>query len=328
MYEIHHELKEKISNLNNLLSTKYEGVLSLNRDLFRDFIKKHIGSITLMTKLENKHLAIYESKGGIVGVDGSNNKMGGAYPHFVEIFQGLAKSTLHTNEPIFKADIYTPLYSDQEKNILQEDEKIIEERKNKMLATIEVEVALESIKTNKPYAILMDGSLIRYHIYCYDLWMKLREECEENNVLLVGVIEDIKTSVIGDKLGEIDPRMDIDAYDRELLFGKLDYGEMIVIKDDINKKEKTGYASVFMRTSLAPTVIGIDIIDSQREYLEEMSRLVFTLTPENSRGIPLWLDLVDQEVKISDAIMKGLLERYLDRDIYERFFIAERSKRN
>lgn len=328
MYEIQEQLKNKISGLNDLLSLKYEGVLSLDRSFFRGFIENNIGSIISMEKLENKHLAMYEAKGGIVGVDGSNNKIGGAYPHFIEMFQGLAKSTLQNNKPIFKADIYTPLYSDREKNILEEDEKIIEEKRNKLLATIEVEVALESIKINKPYAILMDGSLIRYYIYCYDLWIKLREECENNNVLLVGVIEDIKTSIIGDKLGEVDPKMNIDAYDRELLFGKLDYGEMIVINDDVNNKKDSGYASVFMRTSLSPSVIGMDILDSQRKSLEEMSRLVFTLTPENSRGIPLWLDLVDKEVKISDAMMKGLMEKYLDRDVYERFFIAERSKRS
>ena len=82
-----------------------------------------------------------------------------------------------------------------------------------------------------------------------------------------------------------------------------------------------------MRSSQSPTVIGMDIIDSQKPYLEEMSRLIFTLTPENSRGVPLWLDLVDKEVQISDAIMKNLLERYLDRDIYERFFVSERARR-
>lgn len=328
MYTIHQELKEKIFGLNNVLSNKYEAILSLDRKTMRNFIKDYIGDIIQMKKLSNKHLAIYETKGGIVGVDGSTNKMGGAYPHFIEFFQGLAKSTLHKNEPIFKAEINTPLSSsNRKKNILEKDEKIIDEKRNIMLATIEVEVALESIEKFKPYAILMDGSLIRYSIYCNSLWMQLREECEKQGILLVGVIEDIKTSVIGDKLGKIDPSMDIESYDRELLFGQLDYGEMIVIKDRVNKKKEEGYSSIFMRTSLAPTVIGVDIIDSQSEYLEEMGRLVFTLTPENSRGIPLWLDLVDQEVKISDAIMKGLMEEYLDRDIYERFFIAERSKR-
>ncbi len=75
-------------------------------------------------------------------------------------------------------------------------------------------------------------------------------------------------------------------------------------------------------------VIGIDIIESQSQKLEEMARLVLTLTPENSRGVPLWLDIVDKEVKISDDMMKALMERYLERGIYERYFVSERDKRS
>lgn len=328
IYTIHNELKEKISNLNNLIQDRYNEVLSLDRNVFRNFIREHIGPIESIKKLPNNQLALYEAKGGIVGVDGSTNRMGGAFPHFVDVFQGLAKSTIIKDKPIFKADLYTPLFSDKDKNVLEEDKKEMADKRNQLLASIEVEVALEAVRKYKPYVMLMDGSLIRYNISSYDLWMNLREECEKEGILLVGVIKDIKTSIIGGKLGEIYPRMDIDSYDRELLFGQLDYGEMIVIKDEVNKKNVEGYSSIFMRSSLAPTVIGMDIIDSQKEYLEEMGRLVFTLTPENSRGVPLWLDIVDKEVQVSDAIMKGLMERYMDRDLYERFFVSERAKRN
>lgn len=294
----------------------------------RNFIANNIGNIIKMKKLDNDHLKICESKGGIVGVDGSVNKLGGSEPHFVEVFQGLAKSTCIDDEPIFKADIYTPLIDDEKDEVFGEEKKDDKEERNRLLANIEVEVALESAKEHKPYAILMDGSLIRYYIYSYELWIKLREECEKNNILLVGVIEDIKTSIIGDKLGELKREVKVKAYDRELLFGLLEYGEMVAIDDDVNSKHQSGYSSVFMRSSISPSVIGMDIIDTQKEYLEEMARLVFTLTPENSRGIPLWLDMVDKEVKISDALMKGLIERYMDKDIYERFFVSERSKRD
>lgn len=328
MYKVQKDLKEKITSLNELLGNKYKTILSLDRDDMRSFIEENIGEIKKIEKLAREDLAIYETKGGIVGVDGSTNKIGGAYPHFVEFFQALAKSTIYKNEPIFISDINTPLSSmNGKRNILEKDEKEIEEKRNILLATVEVQVAIASIEKFEPYAILMDGSLIRYSIYCNDLWIQLREECEKKGVFLVGVIEDIKTSVIGDKLGKVNPEMDIEAYDRELLFGQLDYGEMILIKDKVNKKKEEGYSSIFMRTSLTPTVIGMDIIDSQSEYIEEMGRLILTLTPENSRGIPLWLDIVDQEVKLSDKMMKALVEEYLDRDIYERFFIAERSKR-
>ena len=76
---------------------------------------------------------------------------------------------------------------------------------------------------------------------------------------------------------------------------------------------------------LSPAVIGMDIIDNKNLF-RRMSRLIFTLTQKTAGGA-LWLDLVDKEVQISDAIMKNLLERYLDRDIYERFFISERARR-
>ncbi|HLS53156.1 MAG TPA: DNA double-strand break repair nuclease NurA [Tissierellaceae bacterium] len=328
MYSLSDKLKERVTDLNQVLKTKYDQVLNLNKSNLRRFIKENIGTIKSMEKLDNKHLALYEAKGGIVGVDGSNNRIGGAYPHFVEAYQGLAKSTLHKNEPLILADIYSPLNPEQEENPLEDDENIVEETRNIKLATIEVEVALASIERFRPYAIMMDGGLIRYNIYAYDRWMELRNKCEDEGILLIGVIKDIKTSIIGDKMRELNPNMEEYFYDKELLFGQLSYGELILIDDQVNKKSPEGYASAFLRSSLAPNVIGMDILDSQKQHMEEMARLVFTLTPENSRGVPLWLDMIDKEVKISDEIMKALMERYMDRGIYERFFVSERDRRN
>lgn len=328
IYSLSDKLKEKVSDLSGLLTEKYKDILNLERKELRNFIQDQVGEIKTMDKLDKDQLSLYESKGGIVGVDGSNNKIGGAYPHFVEAYQALAKSTCHKDRPLVLADIYSPLYPETEEGPLEEGERIIEEKRNISLATIEVEAALEAVKEFKPYAILMDGGLIRYNIYAYDKWMDLRKACEENGIILVGVIKDIKTSIIGDRMREISPDLKNSFYDREILFGQLNYGEMIHIRDEVNKKVPEGYSSAFMKTSLAPTPIGMDIIDSQKDYMEEMARLVFTLTPENSRGVPLWLDMVDKEVKISDEIMKALLERYMDRGLYERFFISERDKRS
>ncbi len=326
MYNLNGELKTKISQINQLLSLKYKNVFSKDRQKIRDFIEKNVGQIKKMEKLDQEKLhQIYEN-GGIVGVDGSNNRIGGAYPHYIELFQGLAKSTAKKDEPIYKTHIYTPLVSEERENLLEEGDRIIEEKKDKMLANIELEAALESISL-KPHAIIMDGGLIRYNIYADDKWQDLRGICEDKDITLFGVIKDIKTSIIGDKLREADANIKELLYDRELLFGVLDYGEMILIRDDANRKEPQGYASVFLRSSLQPSVVGMDIIDSQRDRLEDMANLVFTLTPENSRGVPLWLDIVDKEVKITDNIMRGLFETYMDRGIYERFFVSERAKR-
>lgn len=328
MYNISDGLKDKVQNLNHLLIEKYSEILSLNRLDLRRFISENIGTIKSMKKLDKELLKEYEELGGIVGVDGSNNKIGGAYPHFVEVYQALAKSTKIKEHPLFLTDLYSPLYTEEIENPLENSERIIEEKRNIKLSTLEVEVAIESIKSYKPYAILMDGGLIRYNIYAYDKWLELRSICEEEGIILVGVIKDIKTSIIGDTMRERDASIEQVFYDRELLFGQLDFGEMIIIHDEVNKKGNQGYSSVFLRSSLQPSVVGMDIIDSQRNYLEEMANLVFTLTPENSRGVPLWLDIVDKEVKISDDIMRALMERYLDRDVYERFFVSERDKRS
>lgn len=327
MYNINNELKTKISEINKLLSQKYQRILQKDRQEIRDFIEKNVGKIKRMEKLDQDKLRDFHEKGGLVGVDGSNNRIGGSYPHYIELFQGLAKSTARKDKPIFKTDIYTPLISDREANLLEEGDKIMEEKKDKRLAKIEIEAALESISL-KPHGIMMDGGLIRYNIYAGDRWQDLREMCEEKDITLFGVIKDIKTSIIGERLMEVDSNLKEIIYDREFLFGILDYGEMILIRDDANRKEPQGYASVFLRSSLQPSVIGMDIIDSQRSRLEDMANLVFTLTPENSRGVPLWLDIVDKEVKISDDIMKGLLETYMDRGIYERLFVSERDKRS
>ncbi|NLW40500.1 MAG: DNA double-strand break repair nuclease NurA [Tissierellia bacterium] len=329
MYNVNEELKEKIINLNKLLLDKYREIFSLDGTTLRNFIQREIGEVKKINRLSQEELSHITKKGGLLGVDGSNNRVGGAYPHFVEIYQALAKSTIHANEPIYKTDFYSPLCPENEnrdnlENPLEEDQSI----RSKKLSAIEVEVALEGVRRFKPYAVIMDGSLIRYDIECYDRWQELREECEEKNIILIGVIKDIKTYIIGDLLvknGLLSKRELF--YDRELLYGLLEYGEIIEISAGVTKKAQEGFASLFMRSSKAPSVIGMDILDSQREYLEEMARLVLTLTPQDGRGVPLWIDIVDREVRITDQLIRGLLESYLDREILEKLFISERDKR-
>ncbi|HHV38235.1 MAG TPA: DNA double-strand break repair nuclease NurA [Tepidimicrobium sp.] len=328
MYNVDKGLKKTIIQLNRILSTKYGDVLSLDKKTFRDFIHENVGTITKIQRLNRENISLCAQKGGILGVDGSNNRMGGAYPHFVEIYQGLALSSIEGNRPIFKTDFYTPLYPEEGDNPLEDLSEGEESIRKRKLSTIEVEAALEGIKQFNPYAVFMDGSLIRYNIECSDIWMELREECEKRNIVIIGIIEDIKTSIIGKLLSEHGLlEREGHFYDRELLYGLLEYGEMILIDEGVTKKSDEGFSTLFMRSSQSPAVIGIDILDSQREYLEYMARLILSLTPEDGRGIPLWLDIVDREVRIPNQMIKGLLESYLDREILELFFVPERDKR-
>jgi len=332
---VSNELKEKIIQLNIALVNNYKYISELDKEKLREFINKFIGVIGKLNKLSSKELEKYAQRGGVLGVDGSRNKIGGAHPHFVEIFQGLSRSSV-IKDPIYKADFYTPLYMENEMEILSKiskDEPSKEEKdnfiRNYKLSSIEVEVALEGIERLNPLVVMMDGSLIRYKIECSDKWNELKKQCEERGIILIGVIKDIKTSIIGASLIEnkiIDPLYE-DLYDREVLYGTLNHGEFLTIKKEILGKAEEGLSSCFMRSSKEPTVIGMDILSSQDSFIEEMANLVFTLTPEMGRGIPLWLDIIDSEVKISDKILHSLLERYIDRDVLEKLFISERSKR-
>lgn len=307
------DLEGQLREVNKNLKDKYDFIFSLDNDTFRKELTENVGRLIEMEKFPKEKLSKYKRT---VGVDGSNNRSGGAFPHFIEIFQGLAKSTDGTE--IYKNKVYTPTLNDiyEDKNLSQ-----------KYLATIEIETALEYINKYDFDYLMMDGGFIRYKINCLDLFTELRETCEAKNIILFGVIKDLKTNVIARSL-EIDESI----YDREILFNRLKTGEAVLIRNEINKKFikdglGEGFSSAFMRTSKFPGAVGLDILDTQEKYLEEISSLIYTLTPMSSRGVPLWLDIVDKDVKITDEILTTLLEEYLDRDVYERFFISERDKR-
>ncbi|MFR4554276.1 DNA double-strand break repair nuclease NurA [Peptoniphilus sp.] len=308
------DLEGQLREVNKNLKDKYDFIFSLDNDTFRKELTENVGKLIEMEKFPKEKLSKYKRT---VGVDGSNNRSGGAFPHFIEIFQGLAKST--DGNEVYKNKIYTPTLNDiyEDKNLSQ-----------KYLATIEIETALEYINKYDFDYLMMDGGFIRYKINCLDLFTELRETCEAKNIILFGVIKDLKTNVIARSL-EIDESI----YDREILFNRLKTGEAVLIRNEINKKFikdglGEGFSSAFMRTSKFPGAVGLDILDTQEKYLEEISKLIYTLTPMSSRGVPLWLDIVDKDVKITDEILTTLLEEYLDRDVYERFFISERDKRS
>ena len=307
------DLEGQLKEVNINLKNKYDFIFNLDDDAFRKELTNNVGRLIKMEKFPKEKLSKYKRT---VGVDGSNNRSGGAFPHFIEIFQGLAKST--DGNEIYKNKVYTPTLNDiyDDKNLSQ-----------KYLATIEIETALEYIDEYDFDYLMMDGGFIRYKINCLDLFTELREKCEAKNIILFGVIKDLKTNVIARSL-EIDESI----YDREILFNRLITGEALLIRNEINKKFikdglGEGFSSAFMRTAKFPGAVGLDILDTQEKYLEEIASLVYTLTPMSSRGVPLWLDIVDKDVKITDEILTTLLEEYLDRDVYERFFISERDKR-
>lgn len=302
-------MKAQVQELNKQLKEKYDEFFSMNNETFRKDILSKIGSIKNMKKLEPN---ILKDLGIIVGVDGSVMKVGGADPHYVEVYQALAKPT--KGKDIYSNQLYSPITDS-----LSNGEGL---KREVLLSQIEMDVAIDSAENEKPSILMMDGGLIRYKINDSKKFEELVEVCLENDVLLMGVIKDLKTDVISRTIGKNS------YYDRELIYGRLNRGEILVINDENNKKfEEANLVSAFLRCSTDSMIIGLDILKEYRDKLELVADLVYTLTPEHSRGVPLWLDIVDSEVKITDELVKTLLEEYMDRDIYRRFFVSERDGR-
>ena len=305
------DIQNEIININKALKDKYNDLFKMDNAMFKEEVLSEIGNVKKLKKLSKEEL---ENLGLLVGVDGSTNRVGGAYPHYIDLFQALAKPT--KGEGIYLNKCFSPmtgLENEYDTN-----------SKDKILAVIEIEAALEAAIKLNPKMIMMDGGLIRYQINNKKKYDELKEYCEENNIILFGVIKDIKTNIIARNFNQ-----DESIYDRELLFGRLDEGEILEIYNQKNNKYIDGnLVSAFLRTSSSANAIGLDIIETQRKYLENVANLTYSLTPKSSRGVPLWLDIVDKEVKITDALIRSMLEEYLDRDIYERFFVSERDRRS
>jgi hypothetical protein len=100
---------------------------------------------------------------------------------------------------------------------------------------------------------------------------------------------------------------------------------MLIIDEEIDFKPNLQTA--FLRSARDPGVIGLDILKEQQTNLKQLANLVYTLTPEDSRGIPIWLDIVDEQVKITNKMMEALVDSYLDPKLKQRLFYSKRNER-
>ncbi|KXZ40631.1 NurA domain-containing protein [Alkalithermobacter thermoalcaliphilus JW-YL-7 = DSM 7308] len=311
--EINELLIQEFKKTNENLKQKLRSIKKVEKQKLRDLL-----DIKKARKLNKDEMKNILNNKDIVGVDGSKNKIGNLYPHYIIAIQALAKPVDSTKEPIYLNQIYCPLIEGDEDD---------ENKEKSMMAKLEAQVSIEAIKKYTPYLVMVDGSLMTYRIRCGKEWDELRQLAVENNCLLVGVIEEIKTKEISFHLSK---HIDIDdqIYDKDLLFGVLDEGEYVIIEPDKSKKNKEGIVSCFFRTSKDPSVIGIDILKSQIDYIDTICSIIYTLTNPSGRGIPIWIDIVDKEVKISNEMINVLAQTYIDKELLEIFINPKREKRS
>ncbi len=265
--------RREIDALSEALKTKYDPLFQKSGAEFKKDLIKDVGTIH---KLEPLSEAELQKVGPVAGVDGSVIRQGGAYPHYVEFYQGLALSMQKKERRIRR--IYTPL-------LAGDDAAYAEKLHDRYLAEVELEAAMALVEEEDVAVLMMDGGLLRYAINSPAKWEELRGLCLAENTLLVGAIKDIKTRDIARRMGR-----GHDFYDREYLAGKLDVGELLILAEDEDEEEKgktaAGLVGAFYRPTRHWEVVGMDVLTEQKDALNFLARLLFTLTPKNSRGLP------------------------------------------
>lgn len=306
----------KLRELNKNIKDRSKDIDELGRDKLKAMIYDKIA--TKYTIGDSAKLSEIRDAGGLWAVDGSLNRIGALYPHYISVIDALVISTKDGYEKRLSS-VYSPMLTVKD-DMLGEAAFESDIYVKKEMARLEVKVCIEALKEKTPRMIFMDGGFIRYIISCKDEFDKLKAICLEKDVILVGVIEEIKTSIIAQNL-------ELNHYDREVLFSLLDYKEAMLIKDEFNNKSEEGITSAFARTSIKPYAIGVDMCTEQKEHMKDVLDSILSLTPKDSRGIPIILDIVDKKVKISDAIKEEVLIKELDKDVYDRYFNEVRNFR-
>jgi hypothetical protein len=316
LLELDDNLKKRFEEAANALKIR------LGQKANRDFLKrimteKKTGRFYKCKKMDADALVKIVENGGVAGVDGSTNSGGGIFPYVVTLQQALAKHCHREMRDILLSDAFSPLLMEE---ALSEDEyrEYIKEK----LATLEVNAALLALEEFKPAVLLMDGSLVRFKIEASHLWEKLKNKAVEHGTLLVGVVEGIATSIIRSALKDV-PEIPPQAMDWEILFGLLEVGEVLEMAPGLFKE---GFRTCFARFSTDPKPIGLDMPEEQYDFLGQVEDLIFTLTPDSGRGIPLWLDIIDKKVRITNMMMEALMNTYLGED-YAELICPKRSKR-
>lgn len=323
--------KEKLCLLNQQILEKYQDTNNFDFIQLRNILKEKIsGKFFFFERLSQQTIEKKLLGKSLVGVDGSVNRVGSTFPHYLTLFQALAKSTNKKEQPMVEQDFHTPLLREErQKMVAQAAEEevplgLIQDRIESMrLAELELRSAYRALEEYNCWLIIFDGPLWRYEKRAPDLWPKFKELVQKKEVWIVGVVEEVSSAFLAPLLEESLPDKMRDYYDRDLLFGLLAPGEGLYIPQEL----KEGYLTYYLRPSSEPQAIAFDFLKEQRAGMKLVADLLFTLTPQKGRGVPLWLDIVDKEVRITKQLMDGLLNTTLSPEIINKLLLAQRMKR-
>lgn len=319
MPEQNQGLKQALKSLNTELHQ-----MELEKSNIMDmkkYIVERLGHIFTTHKdfllKEGENLEVY-------GVDGSVCDYGGSFPHYFSLCRALAKPMNVKNKEFFLEEIYCPLLQTDIKELKAEEDV---RRRRQVMSSLELKCAILCIKEAKPQLLLMDGSLTHYQIDNAELWEELVKEAK-GQTIVIGITEEIKTKDIGKAIYEdFNNPAFLNSYDRELIYGILEEGQVLFLNEGYSQKTQHGIRMGFARFSKDMQLIGLDVLEEQYEECLKYLSLLYNMTPRSGRGIPLWLDIVDAEVKITKDMIELLAKEYIDMELRMKYFSPKREHR-
>lgn len=260
-------------------------------------------------------------EGPLVAVDGSVNGFGGGYPYVVYLFRAAARSSY--GDRAVEHGFLSPLVPTHRQEVAAVSREAGVPReyaltmvRDRHLCRLELRAARAAVTRFRPSLVLFDGGFLRYANHAHDEWEVYCREARTVGAISVGVIEEAGSSGLARAVtGE-------DFFDRDLLFGLLEPGEAL-----FPAPVKRGFYTVFARLSRHPQAVACDFLPEHRESALAVMQYLYRITPSDSRGIPLFLDLVDAEIRLDEREVELLLTTWVEADLRERFLVPHRSRR-
>lgn len=295
------EIEEIFKSFNDRLLDKHK---KLKNEVTKEKLLT-LGEFYMSRHLTDEEMNSFLPK-GIAAVDGSNNSYGGADPNIIHFLRACYIPDMKRDR-VEEVRILSPLVD-------------VEVSPKSELSKLELIAAMKGLEKYDSKALLMDGGLIRYILDAEDEYNELLDLVKERDTLFMGVIEDMKSRSISKAL-------DVDGFDRELLFGKLAPGEAFFLHDELNLKKESSISTIYLRPGNDPMAISIDFPNFLGDKRELITNLVRTLTPDMSRGIPFILDIVDKYAKVTDKDMQYFIKKYISEDVKRLYLDEARQKR-
>lgn len=316
---INDQMKDKLNAFNQYL--KERDTRRPEQPELRQLLSS-IGSFRQLERMTPAEVGTFSNGQGIVGVDGSYTVYGNTFPHVIFLGQALAKCTNDKETDGVKSTYLDTGLTYLEAGNPDPAETFLPTQRNHV-TKMEVEVATQALKLHQPFITMFDGGFWRLSQEAENQWESFQAETLARETLCVGVIEDAGSYDMYNELNELH-QLDMPFFpDSDLLFGLLQVGEVFVLNSLYRDKFKRAFA----RFSNDPLPIACDFLPEQSGDIQNMLKLVYTLTSKEGRGIPFWIDVVDNEVKLKEDAAQMMIDSHIDTVYKERYFTGKRNRR-